>query len=163
VGADGWRELSYLVIGATREQAHALAYAYGQNAFVFVDASGLPQLVVVAMGSDVMELVVQPNGHIVVAGYGPPPPVAPLEELEMIPGDALRAAFEVLCGEPVEELNAVGVLPIEGGSPMNDARYAMLEVRPAVAKLNAASRGLPYRFRVDWGLVAFSACARWTT
>jgi hypothetical protein len=42
--ASDWREASLLVLDATRESADALLRAFEQNAIVFVDAQGLPQL-----------------------------------------------------------------------------------------------------------------------
>lgn len=149
VGVDGWRELSYLVLGATREQAQALGYTYGQNAFVFVDSSGVPELVMVGSYGDAMELTVRRNQHIVVAGYQPPSPDALQEEIDRLPGDEQEAAFEYFYSLPPDEAESVGVLLIEGENPMNDTCYAMLEGSPAAANLAAVSLGAPYRFRVE--------------
>lgn len=150
VGADGWRELSYLVLGATGEQAQALGYTYGQNAFVFVDSSGVPELVMVGSYGDVTEMTVQRNQRITVAGFRPPPRDTPQEVIDLLSGDGEEAAFEHFnLSESWEELDSVGVVLIDGESPMNDARYAMLEGSPTAANLAAASLGASYRFRVE--------------
>ena len=40
-----WREYSYFVLGASLEAGTELANAFDQNAFVFVDESGTPELI----------------------------------------------------------------------------------------------------------------------
>lgn len=40
-----WREYSYLILGITREEASNLAGQFEQNAFVWLDDSGTPELV----------------------------------------------------------------------------------------------------------------------
>ncbi len=42
---EDWREYSYLVLGIDREDASALASQFEQNAFVWVDTGGTPELV----------------------------------------------------------------------------------------------------------------------
>ena len=42
---DDWREYSYFILGASREIASELASSFEQNAYVFVDEAGIPQLV----------------------------------------------------------------------------------------------------------------------
>ena len=44
----GWSEDSYLVLGVNREQADALAREFGQNGYVWVGVSGVPELVLTA-------------------------------------------------------------------------------------------------------------------
>jgi len=43
----GWQEDSYLVLAISREQATTLARQFGQNAFVWISMSGVPELVIV--------------------------------------------------------------------------------------------------------------------
>jgi len=40
-----WREYSYFILGINREDASELAHQFEQNAYVWVDANGLPELV----------------------------------------------------------------------------------------------------------------------
>lgn len=42
---EDWQEYSYFVLGATRDIATELADSFEQNAFVFVDMSGVPELI----------------------------------------------------------------------------------------------------------------------
>ncbi len=42
---DEWREYSYLVLGITREEATELGKQFEQNAYVFLDETGIPELV----------------------------------------------------------------------------------------------------------------------
>ncbi|MBT4161622.1 MAG: DUF3293 domain-containing protein [Gammaproteobacteria bacterium] len=42
-----WREYSYLILGIDREDASALAHQFGQNAYVWVDLTGIPELVTI--------------------------------------------------------------------------------------------------------------------
>ena len=42
-----WREYSYLVLGISADEATLLARKFGQNAYVWIDAGGVPELVVV--------------------------------------------------------------------------------------------------------------------
>ena len=41
-----WREYSYFVLGITREDADQLARQFQQNAYVWLDESGIPELAV---------------------------------------------------------------------------------------------------------------------
>lgn len=41
-----WREYSYLVLGISRELASSLATQFEQNAYVWIDESGIPELTV---------------------------------------------------------------------------------------------------------------------
>lgn len=42
---DNWREYSYLILGIQRDDASALASQFGQNAYVWLDTRGIPELV----------------------------------------------------------------------------------------------------------------------
>ena len=42
---DGWSEESYLVLGINHNEALKLAQKYGQNAFLWIPVSGVPELV----------------------------------------------------------------------------------------------------------------------
>ncbi len=42
---DDWREYSYLILGIDREDASALALQFDQNAYVWIDFRGTPELV----------------------------------------------------------------------------------------------------------------------
>ncbi len=43
-----WQEYSYLVLGVSKEEARELAETFEQNAFVWLDQSGVPELVTLA-------------------------------------------------------------------------------------------------------------------
>ena len=40
-----WREFSYLILGISIEDATRLGHQFGQNAFIWMDLEGVPQLV----------------------------------------------------------------------------------------------------------------------
>ncbi|MBO6556564.1 MAG: DUF3293 domain-containing protein [Pseudomonadales bacterium] len=43
-----WLEYSYLVLGITRDEANELAEQFGQNAYVWIDQQGVPELITLA-------------------------------------------------------------------------------------------------------------------
>ena len=43
-----WREYSYLILGINQEDATALAHRFEQNAYLWLDTRGIPELVTVA-------------------------------------------------------------------------------------------------------------------
>lgn len=43
-----WLEYSYLVLGITRDEANELAEQFGQNAYVWIDQEGVPELITLA-------------------------------------------------------------------------------------------------------------------
>ena len=45
---DDWREYSYLILGISREDATGLGEKFGQNGYVFLDETGVPELVSVS-------------------------------------------------------------------------------------------------------------------
>ena len=42
---ENWREYSYFILGISREEASELAHQFQQNAYVWVGADGVPELV----------------------------------------------------------------------------------------------------------------------